>query len=97
MYINSCPASVHSRRYLAYRAEVVLSHALRLSGSVSAHALHINISLLFWRPGPNRRKMAAIATKKVRVFVAGTMKLFFLVTEQIGMKFEQKRQFGVLY
>jgi len=30
--------------------------------------------------------------KKVHVFAAGTMKLFFFATEQISMKFGKKRQ-----
>jgi len=44
--------------------------------------------LKFWRPAPKRRKMAA----KGWVFCNGTMKLFFVVTGKIGMKFGKKRQ-----
>jgi len=38
-----------------------------------------------------------MAAKKVGVFLTGTMKLFFSVTGQIGMKFGEKTSIGVLY
>jgi len=37
-----------------------------------------------------------MVAKKVGVFITATMKLFFVVTRQIGMKFGQKTSISVL-
>jgi len=47
--------------------------------------------LKFWRLG-SWAKGAQNSGEKVDVFVTRTMKSFFFVTGQIGMKFGQKRQ-----